>query len=123
MKQSEKKKGQLPKSENSAMTWQSLERLVRKFSEVKFGASARAEDIAGVKCDCVIRLNDGSAVIVPAGARHNVRNTGDGPLNLYTLYGPPEHKDGIVQSTKEEADARHSAEEWDGRTTEQRPGR
>ena len=61
---------------------------------------------------------DGSGVIVPAGARHNVRNTGDGPLKLYTLYGPPEHQDGIVQSTKEEADARHHDEEWDGKTTE-----
>jgi mannose-6-phosphate isomerase-like protein (cupin superfamily) len=61
---------------------------------------------------------DGSAVVVPAGARHNVRNIGDGPLKLYTLYGPPEHKDGIVQSTKEEADARHHDEEWDGGTTE-----
>ena len=61
---------------------------------------------------------DGSAVIVPAGARHNVRNTGDNPLKLYTLYGPPEHKDGIVQATKEEADARHHDEEWDGGTTE-----
>jgi mannose-6-phosphate isomerase-like protein (cupin superfamily) len=61
---------------------------------------------------------DGSGVIVPAGARHNVRNTGDDPLKLYTLYGPPEHKDGIVQSTKADADARHSHEEWDGRTTE-----
>jgi len=61
---------------------------------------------------------DGSGVIVPAGARHNVRNTGDDPLKLYTLYGPPEHKDGIVQSTKADADARHSHEEWDGHTTE-----
>jgi mannose-6-phosphate isomerase-like protein (cupin superfamily) len=61
---------------------------------------------------------DGSGVIVPAGSRHNVRNTGDGPLKLYTLYGPPEHKDGVVQSTKEEADARHHDEEWDGKTTE-----
>jgi len=61
---------------------------------------------------------DGSAVVVPAGARHNVRNTGDVPLKLYTLYGPPEHKDGIVQATKEEADARHMHEEWDGGTTE-----
>jgi mannose-6-phosphate isomerase-like protein (cupin superfamily) len=61
---------------------------------------------------------DGSGVIVPAGARHNVRNTGDDPLKLYTLYGPPEHMDGIVQSTKADADARHSHEEWDGRTTE-----
>lgn len=58
------------------------------------------------------------AVIVPAGARHNVRNTGSAPLRLYTIYGPPEHRDGIVQSTKAEADARHHDEEWDGKTTE-----
>ena len=61
---------------------------------------------------------DGSGVIVPAGARHNVRNSGAAPLKLYTLYGPPEHKDGIVQSTKAEADERHHDEEWDGTTTE-----
>ena len=60
----------------------------------------------------------GSGVIVPAGARHNVRNTGGEPLKLYTLYGPPEHKDGVVQSTKAEADARHHDEEWDGAATE-----
>ena len=63
-------------------------------------------------------VEDGSGVIVPAGARHNVRNTGDQPLKLYTLYGPPEHKDGVVQSTKAEAAARHHDEEWDGGTTE-----
>ena len=56
------------------------------------------------------------AVIVPAGARHNVRNTSTGALRFYTLYGPPEHKDKIVHRTKEEADAAH--EEWDGATTE-----
>ena len=61
---------------------------------------------------------DGSAIIVPAGARHNVRNVGDQPLQLYTLYGPPEHKDAIVQATKKEADERHHDEEWDGETTE-----
>jgi mannose-6-phosphate isomerase-like protein (cupin superfamily) len=64
------------------------------------------------------RVEDDFAVIVPAGARHNVRNTGSAPLKLYTIYGPPEHKDGIVQSTKEEADRRHHDEEWDGSTTE-----
>jgi len=63
-------------------------------------------------------VGDGSGVIVPAGARHNVRNTGGELLKLYTLYGPPEHKDGIVQSTEAEADARHHDEEWDGKTTE-----
>ena len=61
---------------------------------------------------------DGSGVIVPAGARHNVRNTGSAPLKLYTLYGPPEHKDGITQATKAEAEKRHTHEEWDGKTTE-----
>jgi len=56
------------------------------------------------------------AVIVPAGARHNVINTGDEPLRLYTLYGPPEHRDGVVHSTKAEAD--ESEEHFDGKTTE-----
>ncbi|MEO7634017.1 MAG: cupin domain-containing protein [Sphingomicrobium sp.] len=61
---------------------------------------------------------DGFAVIVPAGARHNVRNTGSAPLKLYTLYGPPEHRDAIVQATKADAEKRHADEEWDGKTTE-----
>jgi mannose-6-phosphate isomerase-like protein (cupin superfamily) len=59
---------------------------------------------------------DGSGVIVPAGARHNVRNTGAEPLKLYTLYGPPEHVDALVEKTRAEAMATH--EEWDGQTTE-----
>lgn len=53
-------------------------------------------------------------VIVPAGARHNVVNTGDAPLKLYTLYGPPEHRDGVLQPTK--ADERE--EHFDGTTSE-----
>ena len=63
-------------------------------------------------------VEDDFAVIVPAGARHNVRNTSNAPLRFYTIYGPPEHKDKIVQHTKEEADKRHPHEEWDGATTE-----
>ncbi len=55
-------------------------------------------------------------VIVPAGARHNVRNTGSEALRFYTIYGPPEHLDGLVKATKAEAEAAH--EEWDGKTTE-----
>jgi len=73
-----------------------------------------AVDIDGV----ANAVEDDFAVIVPAGARHNVRNTGSGPLRLYTIYAPPEHKDGIVQATREEAEARHHSEEWDGGTTE-----
>ena len=61
-------------------------------------------------------IKDDDAVIVPAGARHNVVNTGDKPLTLYTLYGPPEHLDGTVHATVEEASADH--EHFDGRTTE-----
>lgn len=56
------------------------------------------------------------AMIVPAGARHNVVNTGDEPLRLYTVYAPPEHRDGTVQATKADADAED--EHFDGRTTE-----
>lgn len=61
-------------------------------------------------------IEDDFAVVVPAGARHNVRNTGKEPLKLYTVYGPPEHVDGTVHRTKAEADASH--EHFDGRTTE-----
>lgn len=64
------------------------------------------------------RVEADFAVIVPSGTRHNVRNTGGRPLRLYTIYGPPEHRDGIVQATKAEADARHHDEEFDGKTTE-----
>ena len=46
-------------------------------------------------------LSDGSAVVIPAGVRHNVFNMSvDAPLRLYTLYSPPEHPDGTVQQTK-----------------------
>ncbi len=61
-------------------------------------------------------VKDDDAIIVPAGARHNVVNTGDAPLMLYTLYGPPEHRDGVVHRTKAEADA--NEEHFDGKTTE-----
>ena len=80
----------------------------------RFEGGTGAVDIDGVANP----VEDGTAVIVPAGARHNVRNTGNQPLKLYTIYGPPEHKDGIVQATKDDADARHHDEEWDGKTTE-----
>jgi mannose-6-phosphate isomerase-like protein (cupin superfamily) len=47
----------------------------------------------------------GDLVVVPAGTRHNFVNTGPNPLVLYTVYGPPDHADGAVHRTKEEADA------------------
>ena len=62
------------------------------------------------------KVEDDMAMIVPAGARHNVRNTGNKPLKLYTLYAPPEHIDGTVHATKSDASA--SKEHFDGKTTE-----
>jgi mannose-6-phosphate isomerase-like protein (cupin superfamily) len=56
------------------------------------------------------------AFIVPAGAQHNVVNSGSEPLRVYTIYGPPEHRDGVVHPTKANAEA--SEEHFDGKTTE-----
>lgn len=62
------------------------------------------------------RISDGSAVIVPAGARHNLRSVGTEPLKLYTLYGPPEHRRDVVQRTKAVAERQHR--HFDGKTSE-----
>jgi mannose-6-phosphate isomerase-like protein (cupin superfamily) len=63
------------------------------------------------------RVSDGSAVIVPAGALHNVINTSSSqPLKLYTIYSPPNHRQGVVHETKEQAEA--DDEHFDGATTE-----
>ena len=64
------------------------------------------------------RVTDDFAVIVPAGARHNVVNTGSGPLRLYTIYAPPEHRDGVVHRDKEQAERDHDNDHWDGETSE-----
>lgn len=64
------------------------------------------------------RVEDDFAVIVPAGARHNVVNTGDRPLRLYTLYGPPEHRNGVVHKDKAQAERDHDNDHWDGETSE-----
>ena len=61
-------------------------------------------------------IKDGFAVIVPAGANHNVINTGASDLKLYTIYSPAEHRDGVVYPTK--ADALADNEHFDGKTTE-----
>jgi len=65
----------------------------------------------------IYSVKDGSGVIVPAGARHNVVNTSKtAPLKLYTIYSPPEHIDKTVRHTKKDAEA--MPEEFDGKTTE-----
>jgi mannose-6-phosphate isomerase-like protein (cupin superfamily) len=62
-------------------------------------------------------LGDGSVIVVPSGAQHNIINTSKtDDLKLYTIYSPAHHKDGIVRATKEEASANEA--EFDGVTTE-----
>ena len=62
-------------------------------------------------------LKDGVAIVVPAGAQHNVINTSETEdLKMYTIYSPAHHKDGIVRVTKEEAEANEA--EFDGQTSE-----
>ncbi|MCQ6959296.1 cupin domain-containing protein [Mucilaginibacter aquariorum] len=62
-------------------------------------------------------VKDGDAIIVPAGAKHNVINTSaNEDLKLYTIYSPPNHEDGTIRRTKKEAEA--IDEKFDGRTTE-----
>jgi mannose-6-phosphate isomerase-like protein (cupin superfamily) len=66
--------------------------------------------------DNVYQVQKEEAVIVPQGARHNVKCSGDKPLRFYTLYAPPEHIDGTVHATP--ADAKASEEHFDGVTSE-----
>lgn len=61
-------------------------------------------------------IQAGFAVIVPAGARHNIINTGSEPLKLYTLYAPPNHRDGVIHPSR--ADAEADTEHFDGKTSE-----
>ncbi len=62
------------------------------------------------------QISSDDAMIVPAGSCHNVINTGNSALKLYTIYAPPEHVDGTVRATKAEAYA--FKEHFDGQTTE-----
>ena len=62
------------------------------------------------------QVKDGDAVVIPAGAKHNVINTSADELKIYTIYSPPHHKDGIIHKTKEQAEK--DDEEFDGTTTE-----
>lgn len=62
-------------------------------------------------------IADGSVVVVPAGTKHNLKNTGTSEMKLYTLYMPPHHKDGTIHATKADAEA-DTEDEFDGKTTE-----
>lgn len=61
-------------------------------------------------------IRAGFAVLVPAGVNHNIINIGSVPLKLYTLYAPPNHRDGVVHHTR--AEAEEDNEYFDGKTTE-----
>lgn len=61
-------------------------------------------------------ISAGFAVLVPAGTNHNIVNTGSVPMKLYTLYSPPNHRDGVIHHTH--AAAESDDEEYDGKTTE-----
>ncbi|MFA5946850.1 MAG: cupin domain-containing protein [Patescibacteria group bacterium] len=83
---------------------------VDQFLRVEKGAGKAVLD--GVAHD----ITDGSVIIVPAGARHNIINSGSDAMKLYTLYMPPHHRDGVIHKTKAEAEA--DTEHFDGKTTE-----
>lgn len=61
-------------------------------------------------------ISAGFAVLVPAGTNHNIVNTGTVPMKLYTLYSPPNHRDGVIHKTR--AEAEKDDEQFDGKTTE-----
>lgn len=67
--------------------------------------------------DEVHEIEDDWAVVIPAGVKHNIVNTGGEAMKLYTIYSPAEHRDGVVHTTKEEAEA--DDEHFDGTITEQ----
>lgn len=61
-------------------------------------------------------IEAGFGIVVPAGAKHNIIDTGSGPLKLYTLYAPPNRRDAVVHTSRAEAEADN--EQFDGKTTE-----
>jgi len=70
---------------------------------------------------CIIDANEynvkeGDVIVVPAGAKHNVVNTGNRAFKMYTIYGPPNHQDGTIRATKELAE--REEEKFDGKTSE-----
>ncbi len=75
--------------------------------------SGKAKAIMG---DSEHQVEGGYAIIIPAGLNHNIKNIGMGPLKLYTIYSPPEHKDKVIHMTRE--DAIGDDDHFDGITTE-----
>jgi mannose-6-phosphate isomerase-like protein (cupin superfamily) len=68
--------------------------------------------------DAEYDIEDGSAIVIPAGVWHNIVNGSGGNMKLYTIYSPAEHKDGVVHITKEDAE-RDIEDHFDGKLTEE----
>jgi mannose-6-phosphate isomerase-like protein (cupin superfamily) len=86
--------------------------MLDQFIRVEKGAGKAVLD--GVEHE----IADGSAIVIPAGTRHNVINTSENePMKLYTIYSPPEHRDGVVHAAKADAMA-DKTDEFEGKTTE-----
>src|SRR3989338_3313906 len=81
-----------------------------QFLRVEKGSGKAVLD--GISTD----IADGSAIFVPAGAKHNIINTGKDSMKLYTLYAPPHHRDGVAHKSKTEAES--DSEHFDGKTSE-----
>jgi len=84
--------------------------MLDQFFRVEEGTGEAVLD--GVRTD----ISAGFAVLIPAGSHHNIINTGSVSMKLYTLYAPPNHRDGVVHRSR--ADAQADQEHFDGRTTE-----
>lgn len=78
---------------------------IDQFIRVEQGSGRVVMGPSEDKLDEQHEIEDDWAVIIPAGTWHNVVNTGEGPLKLYSIYSPAEHPDGTVHQTKAEADA------------------
>lgn len=81
-----------------------------QFFRIEVGSGEAVLD--GVRTD----IRAGFAVVVPVGMTHNILNSGTVPMKLYTLYAPPNHRDGVVHTTRAGAEA--DVEHFDGKTTE-----
>lgn len=63
-------------------------------------------------------VSDDFAIVIPAGAEHNLTNTGETIMKIYTIYGPAEHKNGTIHETREIGETNHEIDHFDGETTE-----
>ncbi len=83
-----------------------------QFLRVEEGAGQAV--LNGVSTD----ISDGFAIVVPEGARHNIINTGNIPMKLYTVYSPPNHIDGVIHKTKADAEGDEEHDHFDGKISE-----